>query len=191
MTKTDSGVELGRLNERVEVLALRNFSAPDLPAAWAWESVRRTWAKAELATRINIYSVHGVGAAGVTFTLRRQPLTLDHAMQWQGQHCFITAIRPLGRLYLIVDAALVVLSPCRDPVSEASFPAVVTERYVGHQQLEPMAVNTHRRVLVTPKVVRLAPGPVVEVDGVKWPVITPYELDPHKNEYAIERTIDL
>lgn len=201
MTKTDSGVEVGRLSERLEVLKFTQTAPeadtqegqdpPVQPAAWGWETVRRTWARAELMKKTNVYSVHGIGAAGVTFTIRRQPLGLDSALRWQGQHCLITAIRPLGRLYLTVEAALVVLSRCRDPRTGESFPAVMTEEYVGHRQLEPMAVNIHRRVLVTPKAVRLTPGPLVEVDGTLWPVTTPHELDPHKNEYTLERTVDL
>lgn len=189
MSKTDA-VEVGRLNDRVEVLELRSASVAP-PQTWAWERVRRTWAGAELMTRPNIYSVHGLGAAGVMFTLRRQPLDLDSALWWRGQHCLITAIRPLGRLYLTVEAALVVLSQCRSPRTGETFLAVMTEKYVRHEQLEPMATNEHRRVLVTPKAVRLAPGPLVEVDGVEWPILTPYELDPHKNEYILGRTVDL
>lgn len=191
MTKTDSGVEVGRLSDRLEVLELQSAPGGDGGMEYAWESVRRTWARTELTQRTNVYSVHAIGAAGVSFTLRRQPITLDSALRWRGQHCLITAIRPLGRLYLTVEAALVVLSRCRSPRTGAAFPAVMTERYVGHQQLEPMAVNIHRRVLVTPKAVRLASGPLVEVDGVPWPIVTPYELDPHKNEYELERTVDL
>lgn len=198
MTKTDSGIEVGRLNERVEVLELgrqpvaaQNVSESGTPTTWEWGTVRRTWAQTELAAKTNIYSVHGIGAAGVSFTLRRQPLDLDNALRWKGQHCLITAIRPRGRLYLTVEAALVVLFQCRNPKTGETFPAVMTERYVGHQQQEPMAVNKHQRVLVTPKAVRLAPGKLVEVNGVPWPIIAPYELDPHKNEYAIERTVDL
>lgn len=190
MTRTDSGVEVGRLRDRVEVLSLLKTSGED-GTAYTWEQVRRTWAQAELSGRTNVYSVHGIGAAGVKFVLRRQPLDLDCALRWKDQHCLITAIRPLGRLYLTVEAALVVLSQCRDPKTGDTFPAVMTERYAGHQQLEPMAQGLHQRVLVTPKAVRLTPGPLVEVDGVLWPVITPYELDPHKNEYGLERTVDL
>lgn len=190
MSKPD-GVAVGRLSDRVDVLALQN--APELgsTAAWSWEPVRRTWAQAELMTRPNVYSVHGIGAAGVSFILRRQDITMDHALRWRGQHCFITSIRPLGRLYLAADTALVVLSQCRDLMSGDTFPAVMTERYVGHQQMEPMAVNVRRRVLVTPKAVRLTPGPLVEVDGVQWPITTAYELDPHKNEYELQKEVDL
>lgn len=190
MTKTDSGVEAGRLGERVEVLGLVKTTT-ETGAAWTWEPIRRTWARVDLAVKRNIYSVHGLGAAGAVFILRRQPIDLDCALRWRGQHCLITAIRPLGRLYLTVEAALVVLSQCRDPGTGESFPAVMTEEYVRHQQLDPMATNEHLRVLVTPKAVRLGPGPLVEVDGVEWPIITPYELDPHKNEYRLKRTVDL
>lgn len=153
--KTDGGTQAGRLRERLEVLELRSVSA-DTPRIWAWAPIRRTWADFTLMTRPNVWSVHGIGAAGVSFTLRRQPLSLDSALRWRGQHCLITAIRPLGRLYLTVDAALVVLSRCRDPRTGTTFPAVMTQEYVRHQQLEPMAVNTCRRVLVTPKAARLA-----------------------------------
>lgn len=197
MTKTDSGVEVGRLSDRVEVLEFRDVSKLDTqddvpaPRQWEWETVRRTWAQTELTVRPNVYSVHGIGAAGVSFTLRRQPLDLDSALRWKGQHCLITAIRPRGRLYLTVEAALVVLSQCRNPDTGETFPAVMMERYVGHQQLEPMAVNKYRRVLVTPKAVRLVSSRLVEVDGVEWPITAPYELDPHKNEYAIEKDVDL
>ena len=160
-------------------------------AVWEWQTVRRTWGSVKLAERRNVYSVHGIGSPGVEIVLRRQPIDLDSAIRWRGQHCLITAIRPLGRLYLTVQAALVELSACEDPRDGTRFPAVITERYLGHEQQEPMAVNIHRRVLVTPKAVKLSPGPLVLVEGVEWPIVTPYELDPHKNEYEIQRRVEL
>lgn len=190
MTKTGSGVEVGRLSDRVEVLELRE-TAGETGAVWAWKPVRRTWARAELSAKANVYSVHGLGAAGVSFTLRRQPLGLDSALWWRGQHCLITAISPLGRLYLTVDAALVVLSRCEDRYTGTRFPAVMTEKYLGRQQLEPLAVNTLRHVLVTPKAIELTPGRPVEVEGDSWPIQVAHLLDPHKNEYELERTVDL
>lgn len=190
MTKTDSGVEVGRLNDRVEVLGLVSAHEKD-HMVHTWRAVRRTWAQAELMTRANVYSVHALGAAGVTFTLRRQPLDLDNALRWRGQHCLITAVRPKGRLYLTVDAALVVLSQCEDRYTGTKFPAVMTEKYLGHRQLDPLAVNDLRHVLVTPKCIRLKPGKLVEVDGESWPIQVAHLLDPHKNEYELERTADL
>ena len=98
MSKAEA-VEVGRLNERLEVLELRD-TAQEGASAWAWETVRRTWAAYELAARPSVYSVRRLGSAGVRFILRRQGISLDSALWWRGQHCFITAIRPLERLYL-------------------------------------------------------------------------------------------
>ena len=179
-------VDAGGLDQRIAVLALSQKGQ-----AYSWETSRRTWAKAELATKTNVYSVHGIGAAGVTFTMRRQPLDLGNALLWRGQHCMITAIRPLGKLHLTVEAALVVVSPCAYKYTDTTFPAILTEKYLGHQQLEPQAINTLRHVLVTPKAIELQPGRLVEVDGTPWPIQVAHLLDPWKNEYELERTVDL
>ena len=185
-------VEVGKLNDRISVLELQEGPSQEGGSrAWSWVCVHRSWAKTELSGKSNVYSIHGIGAKGAVFTLRRQPLGLDNALLWKGQHCLITSIRPLGRLYLTVEAALVALSSCEDRLAGVQFPAVLTERYLGHQQMEPMAVNVHQRVLVTPKAVTLTPGRLVEVDSISWPVRTAYDLDPHKNEFMLERTVDL
>jgi hypothetical protein len=180
------GVATGRMDQRLTVLELVREGQ-----AYRWTAVRRTWARAELTGGNNVYSVHGIGAAGVTFTLRRQPLTLGHALLWRGQHCFITSISPCGRLHWTVAAALVVVSACEDRYAGITFPAVMTEKYLGHQQLEPQAINTLHHVLVTPKAIQLTPGRLVEVDGISWPIQVAHTLDPWKNEYEIERTVDL
>ena len=183
---TSEFVDAGSLDQRLAVLKLTQEGK-----AYSWKTTRATWAKAVLATKTNVYSVHGIGAAGVTFTMRRQPLDLGNALLWRGQHCMITAIRPLGRLHLTVEAALVVVSACEDKYTGITFPAIMTEKYLGHQQLEPQAVNTLRHVLVTPKAIELPPGQLVEVAGTPWPIQVAHLLDPWKNEYELERTVDL
>lgn len=183
---TPTFISAGSMDERVSVLALAQEGL-----AYRWEAARLTWAKAELSSKTNVYSVHGIGAAGVTFSMRRQPLALGNALLWRGQHCFITRIAPAGRLHMTVEAALVVTSQCEYKYSGITFPAIMTEKYLGHQQLEPQAINTLTHVLVTPKVIDLTPGKVVEVDGRKWPIQVAHLLDPWKNEYEIERTVDL
>lgn len=183
---TSEFVDAGSLDQRVAVLTLIQTDM-----AYRWEKTRLTWAKAELSTKTNVYSVHGIGAAGVTFTMRRQPMTLANALLWRGQHCFITRISPVGRLHWTVEAALVVTSQCEDKYTGSTFPAIMTEKYLGHQQLEPQAINTLRHVLVTPKTITLTPGRLVEVDGTSWPIQVAHLLDPWKNEYELERTVDL
>lgn len=179
-------VDAGELRERIEVLELQRTEK-----AYRWQPVRKSWAKAVLSNKRNHFSVHGIGAAGVTFTIRCQNLTLGHAFQHNGQHCFITGIFPEGRQHLRVEAALVVISQCEDKYTDTTFPGIVTEEYHRHDQLEPQAVNTLRHVLVTPKDILLTPGRLVDVDGVAWPILTAHLLDPWKNEYIIEKVVDL
>lgn len=174
------------IGTRVEVLELQQDGS-----TYTWAPARVTWAKIALTNKRNIFSVHGIGVAGVSFIIRRQPLTLNSAIRWQGQHCFITGILPADYGHLTVEAALVELSQCEDRYTDTRFPAVMTEKYLGHQQLEPLAINTLRHVLVTPKYIQLTPGKLVEVDGVSWPIQVAHLLDPHKNEYELERTVDL
>lgn len=180
-------INAGKLDERVKVLELAESS----PGVWAWQQARMTWASVERSTRHSVWSVHGIGATGVILTMRRQNLRLGNALEWQGQHCFITAIEPLGRTHMEVSAALVTVAACVDKASGLQFPGSVTEKYLGHDQLEPYAVNTLRHVLVTPKVIELKPGQLVEVDGVPWPVTVAHTLDLWHNEYELERTVDL
>ena len=183
---TSEFVDAGSMDQRLAVQTLAQDGK-----AYRWKATRATWAKAVLDTKTNVYSVHGIGTAGVTFTLRQQPLDLGNALLWRGQHCMITAIRPLGRLHLTVEAALVVVSEGADKYTGATFPAIMTEKYLGHQQLEPQAINTLRHVLVTPKAIELTPGKLVEVAGTPWPIQVAHLLDPWKNEYELERTVDL
>ncbi len=180
-------VDTGKLDERVKVLGLTEQS----PGVWAWEPVRTTWASVELSTRHNVWSVHGIGATGVILTMRQQALRLGNALEWRGRHCFITTIESMGRNHMKVSAALVTVSQCEDKVAGMKFPASMTEKYLRHDQLEPYAVNVLRHVLVTPKVIDLKPGQLVEVDGMPWPIAVAHTLDLWHNEYELERTVDL
>lgn len=180
-------IDAGDLRERLEVLELRGDGA----GGWQWVSVRRTWGAAELSARKNVWSAHSIGAAGVTFTVRRQALTPGHALLWRGQHCFLTSILPLGQNHLTVTAALTEITACEDRFTGTTFPGTVTEPYRGHEQREPQAVNTIRRILVTPKQVMLLPGRPVRMGGTDWPITTAYLLEPWYNEYELERTADL
>lgn len=180
-------IDAGQMNERPFVLCLVRTET-----GYEWKKVRRTWAKAEPSTRRNNFSTHGIGAAGVSFIMRSQCLGLSDALLWQGHHCFITSVSLWGRNNIKVEAALTTVHDCLYAYDGGvKFPAIMTEEYHRHEQLEPHAVNALRHVLVTPKCIDMAPGRLVEVDGEKWPILTTHTLDPYKNEYIIERTVDL
>lgn len=180
-------IDAGELRERLEVLEL----ASDGAGGWTWKTARRTWAAAVLSAKKNVWSTYGIGATGVTFTVRRQPLRETNAFTWRGRHCFITSILPCGTNHWTVEAALVTVTQCEDRYGNRSFPGIVTEKYMGHEQQEPQAVNVMRRVLVTPKEVELQAGRLVHLEGTDWPITIAHTLDPNHNEYEIERTVDL
>ena len=134
MTKTDSGVEVGKLSERVTVLRLEPGIPPSSPAAmpppfhkggtancppdnlpmdagsgppaWVWAPVRRTWARVELSGKRNIFSQTGFGARDAVLTMRRQELTLHNALEVGGAHILPTSITRLGRNFLEVHGAV-------------------------------------------------------------------------------------
>ena len=175
----------GEMRERVGVLSLVYDREAD---EYRWAEVRRVWARAELDSRSNLFSSVGIGARGVTFTLRRRS-GLD-------LHCFLPAIRPDGedRGYQTVKAALCQVRQCqkdadKDPAG-SRFPGVLTEKYVGHDQPDIHGEVTTDYVLVTPKSVTLAPGSWVTVDGAYYRVLESHTLDEWKNEFEVRRRED-
>lgn len=179
----------GDLKERVEVLELAAVEG-----GWAWESVRRTWAEAELTDRTNLFSKVGIGARDVRLVLRRQNLTLHNALRWKGQHLFLTSIVENIPGWLDVQAALVEPAACRGNVHRGengpTFPGVLTEKYLRHEQDHPMATTTVCYVLVTPKAVEIEPKGLVEAGGTRYVVQVAHTLDGWKNEYEILRKGD-
>ena len=197
MLTTEGKVDTGALRERLRLLRL---SYNDHADAWSWENLRGLRAAAEVSERANLFSKVGIGAQGVTFTLRNVPdLTLADAFLWYGpggwEHCFITLIEPADRLFIRVRCARVRTCACRALVEREKpgvwFPGVLTEKYVGHEQLDPLAINVICYVLVTPKAVELKRGSLVSVDGTPYEVQVGHLLDPWKNEFEIVRTVDL
>ena len=96
--------------------------------------------------------------------------------------------------FQVVQAALCDLVDCiKDADMETQgcrFPGILTEKYVGHEQLDPHAEVTGDLVLVTPKVVSLKPDSWVLIGDRHFLVRIPHELDRYKNEYEIRRTED-
>lgn len=189
----------GEFRERVEVLGLKAEGNE-----WRWEPESRIWAKAERQDKSNLFSSVGMGAKSVKFTVRQRPLTLHNAFRWKGKHCFLTDIKDIGRMYWEVSAALVEPAACRlfrrtDSVDEykrpvhtetrkmLTFPAILTEKYLGFVQNIPMAQTQTIFVLVTPKEVVLKTADLVEVNDARYAVRICHTLDEYKNEYEIAR----
>lgn len=195
------------LRDRVEVLEL-------LPTAegWTWGAVRKTWAKVELTGKTNLFSKVGLGARDAAVTVRRQDLTLGHALRHRGQHLFLTGVVEPERGWYDLTAAVVELTPCvgrpvknelgpgnrpvRVELPPVTFPGVVTEKYLGHRRDGDGThdVVTRTLVLVTPKPVELTEGALVDLGGREpgtYAVTVAHRLDPWKNEYEITRMADV
>lgn len=163
---------------------------------WEWREYRKAWAKVTHTNGLAIFANSGVGGREAEFILRRQSFTLADAILWKDQFCLPTSITPLGPGHIVVKAALVTPRTCkgieRETGIEIQFPGVVTEKYQRHEQLEPMAQNAVKLVLVTPTVVKLKLGSLVTVgeDKAPWWVKIAHEMDPDKHEYEIERIVE-
>ena len=184
-------IDAGKLNKAAQVLELRETA----PGVWEWTPVRRAWASITFQSKTNLFSKVGIGARDAAVIVRRQPLTLHHALRWGDTHLFLTSIVPMGRNHLEVDAAVVRVETVRQMAERdavvQTFPGVLTEKYVRHGQEWPMSVNELGLVLVTPE--GRHPPPRRARRGAWGAVGDPgaHELDAFKNEYEIGRTVDL
>lgn len=179
--------QMGEFRDRLTLLRLQ--SSPD---AVTWEPVNRPWAKTERQNSGSIFSKVGLSAEGWDFIIRKQEITVNDAFLFGGKHHFITAIIPEFPGFLQVKTARVKIVQCQaDPVNAGvRFPAALTEKYIRHEQHMPNAVNTTCFVLVTPKVVDLDEGALVDVDGTAYEVQVGHRLDEFKNEFEIVRKAD-
>lgn len=181
------------LTEKVEILSLIQDEETD---HLAWHPARCCWAAVNLDLQRNLFSSVGIGARGATITIRsEQQLSLHQALRWRGQFLFLTSvILAPGRDRKEVKAALCNPVECQADMDKAPhgicFPGILTEKYIGHEQLDPYAVVTTDYVLVTPKSVVLSPGSWVCVGEEIFQVLVPHELDEWKNEYEIRRKRD-
>lgn len=190
------------MRERVTLRTLTRDAA-----GWHWADGGTLWAAVQYGKGRALFSSIGLGGESVQLTLRRMPLTLDHALRWRGQHLFLTRIDPTDPLFFTVDAAIVHPVDCvyrREGVTgmdeyrrptlgqteSVVFPGCLTERYVRQTQDEPHTTTDTTLVLVTPKVITLPDRSLVTVDGVPYEVQFGHRLDAHKNEYEILRRED-
>lgn len=195
-------IDAGALRDRVEVLTLEQADGD-----WSWACRATVWAKVQdgapgeltrtrnFFSSRNLFSSTGLAADTVLVTMRARPLSLSDALRFNGRHLFLTVIGRPENGYMTVIAAGVKMGACQANPGGAPpgprFPAALTEKYLKHEQLEPMAVNKICYVLVTPKCVELTPGKLVDVDGAAYQVLVAHVLDPYKNEYEIMRVRDL
>lgn len=171
---------------------------------YGWLPSHDTWGTYELKQARNIFSSVAMGARTVEITLRRQPISLDNSIFRGERQLYITQIDDTADPHFTtVTAALIDPVSCvaeiesfrknnlnrleSDGVKTVSFPAWLTEKYLGRTQADPQVVLDTMYVLITPKAIELSPGGLVTVDGKTYTVYVTHTLDGHKNEYEIAR----
>lgn len=192
------------LDVNLTVMALESEADADGNVVYGWLPYHSTWGSYELKQARNIFSAVALGARTVELKLRRQTLDLDHSIVRGERQLYITQIDDTADPhFLTVTTALL------DPVScvckretfsrnelnrlvssgeiSISFPAWLTEKYLGRTQSAPQVVLDTMYVLITPKAIELNAGELVTVDGTDYTVYIAHTLDDHKNEYEIAR----
>ena len=183
-------INAGKLNQKVTLLELTQTES-----GWEWSSKGTRYASVIPGTGKTLFSSVGIGANTLEIKMRSCPISLHNAFLWRNEHCFISELRPdpESNGHLIVRAATVAVSQCAFSPADGGkqFPAVLTEKYLKHEQDMPMARNVLTYVLVTPKPIELKPGRLVQVGDEVCHILTAHTLDPYKNEYEIQRECDL
>lgn len=196
------------LTEKIEILTL---VLDDETGALSWVSERKRWAAVKLDSQRNLFSAVGVGARGVTVTIRLdRRLTLRDAIRWNGEFLHLTAIsmgaerdRQEIRAAICHPVTLTAKPQARTGrdtmnrptvVQQAtfSFPGILTERYFNSEEDEVFRRSTLERVLVAPKAVVLRVGDLVQLgDTAPYTVLQRMDLEFYKNEYVLERREDV
>lgn len=171
---------MGELKERIWVLELKQKDS-----TYFWNPTVKIWAKVQLQDKTNLFSRVGVGVRTVEFVVRRRPLTLHDAIRWGGKHCVLTAIEPIDRLYMRLTAALIEPVECRE--EGTTFPACLTEKYLGYREETPRTIETVSLVMVTPKIIALRTGAQVTAASIEYYLTARHELGEYQNEYEIQR----
>lgn len=195
-------MDAGKLRQRVQLLSLQKQEN-----RYCYEPVKNTFAAVKVTGRTGIFSKIGIGAEGVEFILRSQPLTLHQGIRYQGEHYFITSITETGIAprHLTVSAVKVKPRECalnQKPGNRGvyggeekkdniiTFPGFLTEKYLRDGE-EPGHFETGITVvLVTPKEIIADAGKIITIDGKRYRISTVHDLDDYKNEYEVQRTED-
>ena len=191
-------------DKQAQLLQLSQTSA----GVFEWEPVKTIPVKMEPQTKTNLFSKVGIGAKTMLFTLRKTAgIRLFCAFRVSGQFYFLTDIQQEGGILLKITAAVIEPITCcllrrsetldaykrpvyGQPQPVLTFPAILTEKYLGFVQREPMAQTEKTFVLVTPKAFALETGDLMEIGEKRYAVQVCHMLDEYKNEYEITRKED-
>ena len=165
------------LTEKIEILTL---VLDDETGALSWVSERKRWAAVKLDSQRNLFSAVGVGARGVTVTIRPdRRLTLRDAIRWNGEFLHLTAISMGAER----DRQEIRAAICH-PETLTAKPQDRTGRDARNRPVAiPQAAYTFP--------VELRTGDLIQQgDSAPYTVLQRLDLEDYKNEYVIEHRRD-
>lgn len=173
---------------------------------WRWAVTHPTWAAVELTAAKNLFSQVALGARTAVLTMRKQALGLQNAIRCDGKTLCVTQIdEGPDRHHLTVTTAMLepvevtlhretrgrdaLNRPKVEAAADYSFPAWLTEKYVGRSMQDPaVAVETTYVLIVLKGVTELRAGETVQIGHKAFTVLLAHVLDPDRNEYEIYRS---
>ena len=175
---------------------------------WRWAATHPTWAAVELTAAKNLFSQVALGARTAVLTMRKQALGLQNAIRCGERTLCVTQIdEGPDRHHLTVTTAMLepvevtlrretrgrdaLNRPSVTETADYSFPAWLTEKYVGRSTQDPAVAVETTYVLIVPKgVTELRAGETVQIGHKAFAVLLAHVLDPDRDEYEIYRSED-
>lgn len=174
-------------------------------AAGVYKKVRNAYGAYQYKSRV-VLSPHSAALPGAEIITRRIGTVRGSGLTIGGKDYIVADVDDTDRGNLTLTAAAVRLLPCNGTRTESvtgtlnraenkktalpDFVAVLSEKYIAHDQQAANAELRTEQVLITAKAVDLRSGDDVTVDGVTYTVMTAHTADDGLNEYIVLRVED-
>lgn len=180
-------MQTGDLREKVTLLTLQKDGD-----VWTYQDSKTVYAAANVSDRGTILSGMGMGARAAEMTFRAANAPgLMQALKWRGDVYIVSTVVPDLKLWTTVTAAKIELRTTKVK-GGITFPGIVLEKYVRWATGKPMDTTSESYLLVTPKAIELEEADVLSIDGLgTYHVTAIHRADSAKNEYEVERSVDL
>jgi hypothetical protein len=192
----------GDLNEKIKILTLSKVD--DI---YQWIDTASIWAKAEMYFNMKPEIKKRQQIKPVKFIIRKHEISLENAILWNNEYCFITNIIDIDRLYQEVTAVVLEPKVCtvakttvilgalnRPVVSESSnltFPGCMISLSSKRSEAKPMSFYDQRYLLIIPKSIDLMTGEIVTIEGVDFEVWVPHSFSDPQNQYEVRVRRDI
>lgn len=172
---------------------------------YRFKEERRVFSKIESKAKKNYFSKFGIASSEfLEATIRNiKGFDKNKAIKFRGNHYLISSIEDIDYRkrflkFIMVKQNLYICEAFRNvkdkdifnrPTQNLSsiykFEAYLIEKYSSFNEEKVSTTNNYTMILMTPKIINLKPGDLVEINEVKYKVEIIHTLDDYFNEYEI------